>query len=311
MSAVTTTMVVASSPVEVIPYRLHLLSFKEKLFEIIKKHDHSYWQDSTSIRLRKWCIKVLRLGLDIEDESSYATVVAKKLKTLYSILGNPFNPGEPVKIPIRDRNQLWDKDCLQEYKAKVGPISPFDLQPIQEEPHVFAEEILNWARSLPKADSHALVVSNPSHLFSLQNAPMLFALLTIAQQCVKVQAVRNEARKDLIQIKKEIEVHKKGNEALLTQFQAAAAAQTATIKKSFDAQTESNRKALEEQSKHTADVKNDLNQTKKELTTSQQEIAHFKMQVTQLEENYKQKSNEVNELQREVDRLKKKDCIIM
>lgn len=143
--------------------------------------------DPLSLDLEKWGKKV-----DSSNLERY------HLKLVSKILINPLDGSLRLKKPMLDRQWIWEEYFLKDYLAKAEKPnrSPFDQEPMDVEPHLFAQALLDWANPEERAESYAVEkVESKALVPDRETAKKTQIIYTVfAQRFVQRQLWRNLER---------------------------------------------------------------------------------------------------------------------
>jgi hypothetical protein len=130
---------------------------REELVGILKTF--KAWDDILSVRLHQWGARVvstsvLTPGSAKADLELFQTKMEGFLEELQKkILVNPLNEKYSLELPVRDRKQTWEKWALDQYRQRTKRSdSPYDKQPIEEQPHLFARAMIAFLKALRREE---------------------------------------------------------------------------------------------------------------------------------------------------------------
>ena len=143
-----------------------LSAYQEYCDQLVKiLSDFRSYDDILSLRLHRWGVKVVSTPLPLLTpltlESAQTSPVPRFQeqmekfleKLTKKILVNPLNEKYPLECPVLDRKWTWEKWALDQYRDLTKRSdSPYDNQPIEERPHLFARAMIACVKTLRVQD---------------------------------------------------------------------------------------------------------------------------------------------------------------
>ena len=124
------------------------VTLRRELEEIHRTYDPAIWKDPLSIKLHKWCTKVLSVPLTdrVMREDLWQAASSKKIHKLMSqILTNSVDRAS-LHNPMRLREYVVEEWMLSECGRLIG-CWPGDGGDLTGTPHLFADAMLKWAQA--------------------------------------------------------------------------------------------------------------------------------------------------------------------
>jgi len=309
-------------------------SLKESLVDSINTlaqilDTYESWEDHLSLRLYEWGARVIEVApkFNKDTDANLKLKVDEYIHVLMrEILLNPLN-GLPLKDPILDREWVWEKSMLDEYKT-LSLLSPYDAKPINATVHLFAKAMLGWVQSLPYTSECLLKYSaspenaststnvTPSMQFS-EKVMLLMAYSRMAGVAMECQNHINgtiqlkEAKRLLVQCRRDTEERIREATA---RAEKNAKEREDEINKNTASLEKSHKTTIAGVEKHyqtelgVASQNNKALQTK--FTNSQNVVTQLSNRVATVEDLYKKAQAEVKRLRSEVDNMDSGGCII-
>lgn len=266
----------------------------------------SAWQDPLSLSLFTWGVDVLTVAPQIRNPGSYRQIALPKIDALFKEMLIDSLHHAPLSNPYLDRTWIWEKRDLDEY-LKLAQRSPFDGLEMKPEPHSFAKEMVDWARSMPEVSFPAQFASAavaataasaviPAEITTKEKEAQILSVMLLAQKSISLsltkkhhkQILNASAVMDKFQKKLEENV-KKETEA----FQKKAEDHEKEVKSKIDQLEQKHIGTVNSLQSRIGDISTRLSSTENILGTTRSTVTSQQAQIRQLQEAYNAKCNEV------------------
>lgn len=286
---------------------------EEQLEEILDCY-HA-WDDPLSKEIHAWGNKQL-LSTELSPfDSSHMEISREWIRFLAkTILMDSFLLN-PLSTPMLDRTWVWEKSVLTFYK-KHSTISPFDLEKIEDRPHLFAIDILKWIRELPWHQEPVSDASKESQIDVQSSQDSLNVQTWYEKQAVKSACDNLIYRKNAIRVahSRKLTLFAKAQANalipyILAQREKNRLAEETAIKegvaRSAALQTKLATIASEQQNKVDA-VNNAIEEKENDLQKLNGNVAQKQLTVQQHAQRIANIRSQIAEEQREIERLRRK-----
>jgi hypothetical protein len=267
-----------------------------KLIGILGKYPETVWKDDLSNRLRTWSIEFLKLMTETDSEGTLHKKIAVKVRILWDDILTNFINKKRLEKPYIDRDKwVWDKkylDCYMNYNIK----SPFDDCLINAKPHLFAQAIISWVKSVPvcfKLSESAAKEKTNTAIVLVDKEDLLEI-----DVCAKAEVERQEERARVRNLEQESNV-KHEMEKIIAQFENEL---DATRKLHETTSAASNQKLEEANKQHKANM-DKLEQLQTSLNGLKITLTVTNTQLNAVKHTANQQQVQVNHLQAQAQML--------